>query len=95
MCLKYSIHNLILSLPSNYFLRGLSRRPEVVLTTKHVSIRDVLSKSRYADLVFNKVGEELPSFLGGDCRMDNDIFAWLPVSGSSHPVPVSELKSWN
>jgi hypothetical protein len=44
--------------------------------------------------VFNKVGEELPSFLGGDCRMDNDIIAWLPVSGSSHPVPVGELKSW-
>ena len=43
--------------------------------------------------MLDKVGEELPGLLSGYRGMDNDIISWLPVSGSCHLVPVSELKS--
>jgi hypothetical protein len=44
--------------------------------------------------MLDKVGEELPGFLGRHSGMDNDIIAWLPVRRSCHLMPVSELKSW-
>jgi hypothetical protein len=44
--------------------------------------------------VLNKVGEELPGFLGGYRGMDNDIIALLPVNGGCHLVSIGELKSW-
>jgi hypothetical protein len=53
-----------------------------------------VSRSRYAHLVLNKVGEKLPSFLSRHSGMDNDIVAWIPVRRGCHLVPVSELKSW-
>lgn len=65
-------------------------------TTRHdkSALHALHPNRKYAHLVLNNVGIDLPSFLSRHRRMDNDIIALLPVHGSCYLVPVCELKSW-